>query len=232
MPNSQIKLNDRSQQIVCGRRGSISIDLHDLLLVVPELVGVGHVLVGHPEHVGGDPAHRHPEHHQQLHDVAGLQRVNTQELHTSFAGGRECLNGKVGSARGGSREGERRRLTSRPDLRPTPKSVTPRPMSSTSFLVYPNGACKQRFQFQSRAEHRLGTSSKLSRNTFSCLVVAWESEVLLLGTKRLLLCATDPRRSIGDSVILADINRQGQLSKIERTQENTRRRRRLQPVRK
>lgn len=56
--------------------------LHDLLLVVPELRGVGHVLVGHPDHVGGDPPHRHPEHDEQLDHVAGLQGVHADELRT------------------------------------------------------------------------------------------------------------------------------------------------------
>jgi hypothetical protein len=59
--------------------------LHDLLLVVSELVRIGHVLVGHPEHVGGDPPHRHPEHHQQLHHVAGLQRIDAEELRASLS---------------------------------------------------------------------------------------------------------------------------------------------------
>jgi hypothetical protein len=59
--------------------------LHDLLLVVSELVRIGHVLVGHPEHVGGDPPHRHPEHHHQLHHVAGLQRIDAEELRASLS---------------------------------------------------------------------------------------------------------------------------------------------------
>lgn len=54
--------------------------LHDLTLVSPELLGVGHVLVGHPDHVRGDPPHRHPEHDDQLDDVAGLQGVDADEL--------------------------------------------------------------------------------------------------------------------------------------------------------
>lgn len=59
-------------------------NLHDLLLVVPELLRVGHVLVGDPEHVGGDPPHRHPEHHQQLHHVAGLQGVHAEQLRVTI----------------------------------------------------------------------------------------------------------------------------------------------------
>ena len=115
--------------------------LHDLLLVGPELRGVGHVLVGHPDHVGGDPADRHPEHDEQLHDVAGLQGVDAEVLRAIKAK-RDTDSSEMGRA--GAREESETRcvdLTSSPDLRPYPRRVTPTPISSTSFLEYPNSFC-------------------------------------------------------------------------------------------